>query len=82
MLKNMMYNKTGLLRFKRLVAGMVLAAGLPLLAHAESLCAVVKIEIKQELTFERQGFEGVMRIQNNLDGVDLASGRAGSARRL
>jgi hypothetical protein len=36
---------------------------------------VVKIEIKQELTFERQGFEGVMRIQNNLDSVDLTSAR-------
>jgi len=57
--KNMMKNKTGLLRFKRWVAGMVFAAGLPLLAHAESLCAVVKIEIKLELAFERQGFEGV-----------------------
>jgi len=43
MLKNMMKNKTGLLRFKRWVVGAVLAAGLPLLAQAESLCALAEL---------------------------------------
>jgi Ca2+-binding RTX toxin-like protein len=33
----------------------------------ESLCAEVKIEIQQELTLERQGFEAIMRITNSLD---------------
>ncbi|MBB5322908.1 hypothetical protein [Marinobacter oulmenensis] len=40
--------------------------------HAqESLCAVVKIEIAQELTLERQGFEANMRITNSLDTLAL-----------
>lgn len=40
--------------------------------HAqESLCAVVKIEIAQELTLERQGFEANMRITNSLDSMAL-----------
>lgn len=33
----------------------------------ESYCAKVKIEILQELTLERQGFEATMRISNGLD---------------
>ncbi|MDO3384001.1 Ig-like domain-containing protein [Gilvimarinus algae] len=37
----------------------------------EELCAEVKIEIKQELTFERQGFEALMRIENSLDTVPI-----------
>ncbi|AFU97592.1 putative Ig domain-containing protein [Simiduia agarivorans] len=36
-------------------------------AQDEALCAEVKIEIAQELTLERQGFEAVMRITNPLD---------------
>ncbi|MDV2078509.1 putative Ig domain-containing protein [Marinobacter xestospongiae] len=40
--------------------------------HAqESLCAVVKIEIAQELTLERQAFEASMRITNSLDTMAL-----------
>ena len=36
-------------------------------AHAqESVCARVKIEIKQELTLERQAFDAEMRITNSL----------------
>ncbi len=34
---------------------------------AESVCAQVKIEIQQELTLERQGFDAMMRINNGLD---------------
>ncbi|MFC6980491.1 putative Ig domain-containing protein [Microbulbifer taiwanensis] len=33
----------------------------------EALCAEVRIEILQELTLERQGFEAIMRITNSLD---------------
>ncbi|MFA9460821.1 Ig domain-containing protein [Thiohalorhabdus sp. Cl-TMA] len=33
----------------------------------ESLCAQVKIQIEQELTLERQGFDAHMRIKNGLD---------------
>jgi hypothetical protein len=38
---------------------------------AESVCAQVKIEIKQELTLERQAFDAHMRINNGLDTVAL-----------
>ena len=37
----------------------------------ETLCAEVKIEILQELTMERQGFEALMRITNSLDTYSL-----------
>lgn len=40
-------------------------------ASADAVCARVKIEIKQELTFERQGFDAVMKINNNLDTVSI-----------
>ena len=40
---------------------------IPALAQVEAVCATVKIEIQQELTFERQGFEAHMRINNDLD---------------
>ena len=33
----------------------------------ETVCAKVKIEIKQELAFERQGFEAEMKISNSTD---------------
>ncbi len=36
-------------------------------AAAEPVCAQVKIEIKQELTLERQAFDAMMRINNGLD---------------
>lgn len=37
----------------------------------EELCAEVRIEILQELTLERQGFEAIMRITNSLDTFPL-----------
>ncbi|MEN8219813.1 MAG: Ig-like domain-containing protein [Pseudomonadota bacterium] len=40
-------------------------------AAEEGLCAVVKIEIKQELTLERQAFDAHMRISNGLTNLDL-----------
>lgn len=42
-----------------------------MLSAAESVCAVVKIEIKQELTLERQAFEAVMKINNGLEDSSL-----------
>lgn len=41
------------------------------LAEDDSLCAVVKITIQQELTIERQGFDAQMRIKNQLDTMDM-----------
>src|SRR4051812_11527853 len=42
-------------------------------AHAvdASVCAQVKMEIKQELTFERQAFDAMMKITNGLDTTSL-----------
>ena len=40
-------------------------------ASSDSLCATVKIEIKQELTLERQAFEAHMRINNGLTHISL-----------
>jgi hypothetical protein len=34
---------------------------------ADTICARVKIEIKQELTLERQGFDAMMKITNGID---------------
>ena len=38
---------------------------------AETICAIVKIEIRQELSFERQAFDAQMIIRNGLDVVSL-----------
>jgi hypothetical protein len=38
---------------------------------AEPVCAEVKIEISQELTLERQAFDGFMRINNSLENLSL-----------
>ncbi|TBW56060.1 hypothetical protein EZI54_10490 [Marinobacter halodurans] len=57
------------------LSGWVLTGMVLLSAHAaaaeESLCAVVKIQIAQELTLERQAFEATMRITNSLDSMAL-----------
>ena len=44
-----------------------------LYAAEETICAVVKIEIVQELTFERQGFEAIMKINNALEDRSLTN---------
>lgn len=41
-------------------------------AAEEAVCAEVKIEIQQELTLERQAFDAMMRINNNLDSISIA----------
>ena len=38
---------------------------------ADSVCAVVKIEIQQDITLERQGFSAHMRINNNLTHIAI-----------
>lgn len=54
------------------LAALILApAARPALAQ-ESLCAEVQIEIRQELTLERQAFDAHMRIHNGLDTLSLA----------
>lgn len=59
------------MRIIGLCIGLVLGLGC-WSAHAEeALCATVKIEIQQELTMERQGFEASMRITNSLDTFSL-----------
>ena len=43
----------------------------PALSAEESVCAIVKIEILQELTIERQAFDAKMKITNSLDSMSL-----------
>jgi hypothetical protein len=40
-------------------------------SQADTVCAQVKIEIKQELTLERQAFDAMMRINNGLDTLPI-----------
>jgi len=44
---------------------------LPAISTAEPVCAVVKIEIQQELTLERQAFDARMVINNGLDTLSI-----------
>lgn len=44
---------------------------MPFKVMADSICAEVKIEIKQELTLERQAFDAHMRINNGLTHTSL-----------
>jgi hypothetical protein len=53
-------------RFALLMAVVFLTVS-PVRAAELALCAEVKIEILQEVTLERQGFEALMRITNSLD---------------
>ena len=60
--------------FTNMVNKVVLLCALfvmPSIALAESVCAVVKIEIQQELTLERQAFDAVMKINNGLDTLPI-----------
>ena len=63
----------GMDRYARVgIAALCLCIGFnaPLFAQ-ESVCARVKIEIKQELTLERQAFDAEMRITNSLPATAL-----------
>lgn len=60
----------------RIGISLVLLAGLLVMGPAislaaEAVCARVKIEIKQELTLERQAFDAHMRINNGLTSISL-----------
>jgi len=47
-------------------------ASLPVSSYAvESACAVVKIQMQQEVTLERQGFDANMTISNGLIAITL-----------
>jgi len=61
-----------LLRFSSLLILSILPL-FPVFSYAadNSLCAEVKIEIKQELTLERQAFDAHMRINNGLSHITL-----------
>ncbi len=52
-----------------LLAALLPAFGTPV--RGEDVCARVKIEIRQELTLERQGFDAHMRITNGLSDIAL-----------
>lgn len=59
-----------------LVLCFILLAGLQMMHPAisfgaDAVCARVKIEIKQELTLERQAFDAHMRINNGLANISL-----------
>jgi hypothetical protein len=41
--------------------------------HAETVCAQVKIEIRQELAFEQCAFNVMMRISNGMDTHSIES---------
>jgi len=60
--------KMGLLRFFLIIPILAL---LPSALSAQSICSKVKIEIAQELTFERQAFEATMTISNAITDTDL-----------
>lgn len=60
-------------RFVSGFAGLLAVAALATSAvqAQETVCAKVKIEIKQQLTLERQGFDAEMKINNALDNASL-----------
>ena len=65
--------------FEKISAGicgcLLLVSQLALAQTQDSICAVVKIEIKQELTLERQAFDAEMRIDNALEDKTLENVR-------
>jgi hypothetical protein len=63
---------TNNLRYPLAALAWLLLAVAPQRAQAqETVCARVKIEIKQELTLERQAFDAEMKISNTLDASSL-----------
>ncbi len=63
--------KKPLTQLLSLTLWLVLVVSTPAKAAGEPVCAEVKIEIKQELTLERQGFDARMKINNELDTIPL-----------
>ncbi len=60
------YQKRSIVLFGILVAGLALLMSERLMAQS-SVCSVVRIQIQQELTMERQAFDAHMRITNGLE---------------
>ena len=54
-----------------LILSSLVLLSFPALAADDSVCARVKLEIKQELTLERQAFDAHMRITNGLSHITL-----------
>ncbi len=54
-----------------LLVAIVCTLFVPVAHAADPVCARVKIEIQQELTIERQGFDAMMKITNGLDTTTL-----------
>lgn len=65
-------SRGGVLAWALAALAWLLLAVAPQHANAqETVCARVKIEIKQELTLERQAFDAEMKISNTLDASSL-----------
>lgn len=60
-------NKITVIGLWLLLLGLMLTGSV----YAEPVCAEVKIEIRQELTLERQAFDANMKISNDLDSIPL-----------
>ena len=65
------FHPTAFIRLMTLWLVVALGLGGGLAKADDTVCARVKIELKQTLTLERQGFEAQMTIANALDTVDL-----------
>ncbi len=65
---NKVFPRNGVLRILLFLMLPLLSAASP---AADSICALVKIEIEQTLTLERQAFDARMAITNHLDTVEL-----------
>lgn len=59
-------------RFLKGVLVLFLALGMAAANAQETVCAKVKIEIKQQMTLERQGFDAEMTINNALETASLS----------
>ncbi len=71
-MKTIMKNKALLLsQFLLALISFIMLIPTASLAVDDSLCARVKIEIRQEMTLERQAFEAHMRINNGLTNISL-----------
>jgi hypothetical protein len=72
--ESFMIRPSGIVRSLRFFLLQLLLASSALLATCNSsfaICATVKIEIKQELTLERQAFDAHMRINNGLSDIPI-----------
>jgi hypothetical protein len=59
------------LKIPSFVLGILFMAAAAFTSHAQDICAKVKIQIEQELSFEREAFEARMTITNGLPATNL-----------